>query len=105
MESEIIEKHLIHIRESLDRIESKINNLSDNANLKADGDEILDNQDVMQMLKINYRTLQRYRTNRVLPYSHLNGKQGKIIYKKADILKFKTDLENGDLNKNLRNKK
>lgn len=100
---EKIGQSIMRVQETLERIENKIDSLTE-INSESE-DEILDNQDVMQMLKINYRTLQRYRTNKVLPYSHLNGKQGKIIYKKADILKFKTDFENGDLNRKLRNEK
>jgi hypothetical protein len=42
----------------------------------------LDNQDVMFMLNISYRTLQFYRDNNILPFSKINGK---VFYKSEYI--------------------
>ena len=39
-----------------------------------DGEELLDNQDVLQMLKISNRSLQRYRSDGRLPYYTISGK-------------------------------
>ena len=39
-----------------------------------DGEELLDNQDVLQMLKISNRSLQRYRSDGRLPYYAISGR-------------------------------
>lgn len=50
-----------------------------------DGEELLDNQDLRQMLKISNRTLQRYRSNGRLPYYTISGK---LYYKLSDVHQF-----------------
>lgn len=50
--------------------------------LNIDGEELLDNQDIMKILKISYRSLQRYRSERRLPYYKLRGK---VYYKLSDV--------------------
>ena len=50
-----------------------------------DGEELLDNQDILQMLKISGRSLQRYRSSGRLPYYTISGK---IYYKLSDVHKF-----------------
>ena len=47
--------------------------------------EWLDGHDVCQILKISKRTLQYYRTKRILPYSKI---EGKTFYKPADVQKI-----------------
>jgi len=47
-----------------------------------DGEELLDNQDLLQMLKISTRSLQRYRSSGKLPYYTVSGK---IYYKRSDV--------------------
>jgi len=50
-----------------------------------EGEELLDNQDVLQMLKISTRSLQRYRSCGKLPYYTISGK---IYYKLSDLQQF-----------------
>ncbi|MNY36395.1 Helix-turn-helix domain protein [compost metagenome] len=50
-----------------------------------DGEELLDNQDILQMLKISTRSLQRYRSSGKLPYYTISGK---IYYKLSDVHQF-----------------
>ncbi|KVV15017.1 helix-turn-helix domain-containing protein [Flavobacterium sp. TAB 87] len=50
-----------------------------------DGEELLDNQDILQMLKISSRSLQRYRSSGKLLYYTISGK---IYYKLSDIHQF-----------------
>lgn len=50
-----------------------------------DGEELLDNQDLLQMLKISTRSLQRYRSSGRLPYYTISGK---IYYKLSDVHQF-----------------
>lgn len=38
-----------------------------------DGEELLDNQDLLQLLKISHRSLQRYRSSGKLPYYTISG--------------------------------
>lgn len=50
-----------------------------------DGEELLDNQDLLQMLKISPRSLQRYRSSGRLPYYTISGK---LYYKLSDVHQF-----------------
>ncbi len=50
-----------------------------------DGEELLDNQDLLQMLKISNRSLQRYRSKGRLPYYTISGK---LYYKLSDVHQF-----------------
>nr|WP_198999691.1 helix-turn-helix domain-containing protein [Flavobacterium sp. ASV13] len=60
-------------------------NASRNQHTAVDGEELLDNQDVLQMLKISPRSLQRYRSSGKVPYYTISGK---IYYKLSDIQQF-----------------
>ncbi|MGN7706838.1 helix-turn-helix domain-containing protein [Chryseobacterium sp. 22543] len=53
-----------------------------------DGEELLDNQDVLQILKISSRSLQRYRASGKLPYYRMSGKP---YYKLSDVHQFIRD--------------
>ncbi|MCF6142408.1 helix-turn-helix domain-containing protein [Flavobacterium sp. K77] len=59
-----------------------------------DGEELLDNQDILQMLKISPRSLQRYRSSGKLPYYTISGK---IYYKLSDVHQFIRDSFNSPL--------
>jgi hypothetical protein len=50
-----------------------------------DGEALLDNQDVLHMLKISSRSLQRYRSSGRLPYYTISGK---LYYKLSDVHQF-----------------
>lgn len=56
-----------------------------NQHVAIDGEELLDNQDILQMLKISARSLQRYRSTGRLPYYTISGK---IYYKLSDVHQF-----------------
>lgn len=60
-------------------------NTNKNQHSAVDGEELLDNQDVLHMLKISVRSLQRYRSSGRLPYFTISGK---IYYKLSDIHQF-----------------
>lgn len=60
--------------------------------LSVDGEELLDNQDVLQMLKITYRCLQRYRTIGRIKFFTISGK---IYYKSSDVQQFIRDSYHG----------
>lgn len=61
-----------------------------------DGEELLDNQDLLQMLKISNRSLQRYRSSGKLAYYTISGK---IYYKLSDVHQFIRDSFNAPLKK------
>ncbi|OJV52480.1 MAG: DNA-binding protein [Bacteroidetes bacterium 43-16] len=75
----------------MERILARIDILNDNINglqngkASIDGDELLDNQDLLQMLKISNRSLQRYRSLGKLPYYTISGK---LYYKLSDVHQF-----------------
>lgn len=50
-----------------------------------DGEELLDNQDLLHMLKVSSRSLQRYRSSGQLPYYTISGK---LYYKLSDVHHF-----------------
>ena len=72
------------IMAKLKSLEDKFIELKDKAEnpLK---DRWLDNQEMMQILKISRRTLQTYRDEKVIPFSQVGSK---IYYKAADVEKF-----------------
>ena len=49
------------------------------------GGQLLDNQDLCQLLRISKRTLQRYRSEGILPYRVL---QHKTYYRREDVRTF-----------------
>lgn len=61
---------------------------ADKTRSSVDGEELLDNQDILQMLKISGRSLQRYRSSGRLPYYTISGK---IYYKLSDVHQFIRD--------------
>lgn len=75
----------------MERIMSRFDLLSDHIKdarqerSSIDGEELLDNQDLLQMLKISNRSLQRYRSSGRLPYYTISGK---LYYKLSDVHQF-----------------
>ena len=81
----------------MERIMERFNILSEhmhnlqNKRSTIDGEELLDNQDVLQILKISSRSLQRYRSSGKLAYYTISGK---IYYKLSDVHQFIRDSLN-----------
>ena len=73
------------IIERIEIADKKIERLSTQRNC-LDGDELLDNQDLMSLLKVSPRTLQRYRSKGILPYLKLDD--GRCYYKASDVHKM-----------------
>lgn len=61
-----------------------------------DGEELLDNQDVLHILKISNRSLQRYRSEKKLPYYTISGK---LYYKLSDVHQFIRESFNVPINR------
>lgn len=72
------------IMDRFDLLDEKIKQLKKSKHT-IDGEELLDNQDVLTLLKISSRTLQRYRSSGKLPYYTISGK---IYYRSSDIHHF-----------------
>lgn len=78
----------------MERIMTRFDHLSENVKqlpLKTqniDGEELLDNQDVLQLLKVSSRSLQRYRSDGKIPYYTISGK---LYYKLSDVHQFVRD--------------
>ncbi|MBF0650812.1 helix-turn-helix domain-containing protein [Dysgonomonas sp. GY75] len=79
---EYLEKIINLLTARFDAIEKKIDRLSRVKDV-TEGDLLLDNQDVCQLLNITFRTLQRYKQHKILPYCKVRGKS---YYRKSDVL-------------------
>jgi len=84
---ESLEALLERVFAKLEQADKKIDRLL-NHQACLNGDELLDNQDLIGMLKVSHRTLQRYRSQGKLPYCNLNGKS---FYRLTDVQKFIND--------------
>lgn len=73
------------IMDRFDMTEKKIDRLATQRNC-LDGEQLLDNQDLMFLLKVSPRTLQRYRTKGILPFIKLDD--GRCYYKATDVHKL-----------------
>ncbi|WP_172915095.1 helix-turn-helix domain-containing protein [Capnocytophaga canis] len=72
------------IMERFDLLEETFTKTQSRKNM-LDGEELLDNQDLMLTFKISARSLQRYRSDGKLPYYTISGK---IYYKLSDVHQF-----------------
>ncbi|GEN71203.1 MULTISPECIES: helix-turn-helix domain-containing protein [Chryseobacterium] len=78
------------IMDRFDLISQSVREMKKNNNA-IDGEELLDNQDLLQMLKISNRSLQRYRSEGKLLYYTISGK---LYYKLSDVHQFIRDSFN-----------
>jgi hypothetical protein len=72
----------IELQAFADRIEKMVRRLENRYSNFGLNNRWLDNQEVMQLLKISPRTLQSYRDQGILPFTRLGGK---IYYKASDV--------------------
>lgn len=66
----------------IEQLEKKIDSLAKSEN-GINGEKLLDNQDLCNILKINKKTLERYRRVGILPYFKLKGK---VYYQMSDVV-------------------
>lgn len=78
------------IMDRFDLLSQSVREMKKNNNA-IDGEELLDNQDLLQMLKISNRSLQRYRSEGKLLYYTISGK---LYYKLSDVHQFIRDSFN-----------
>lgn len=79
------------IEEMFKKIIERFDNLDEKLQVKAqrveplDGDRLLDNQDMLQLLGVCKRTLARYRQKKLVRYYTINGR---VWYKASEIKDF-----------------
>lgn len=86
IDNDILEKMILTIVEGFDRIEKKLDRMN---RLKdcLDGDTLLDNCDLANLLGVTQRTLARYREKGLIRYYHMDEK-GKNYYRSSEIQEF-----------------
>lgn len=75
------------ILDRFDMIERKLERMEKSTSI-LDGDRLLDNQDLAHVLKVSFRTLQRYRSTKKICYHIISGK---TFYKESDVHRFLRD--------------
>jgi len=79
------EKHVMDIISRLEQIDRKIDRLFIVKDC-LDGDVLLDNQDLCNLLGVTKRTIQRYRQKKLLKYYMID--KGKAYYLKSELPEF-----------------
>ena len=75
----------LKLSKKLTEIGQDLKSLIDTDTVLDDNEKILDNQDLAFLLKVSFRTLQRYRVNKLLPYFTIGRK---TYYRAVDIRAF-----------------
>jgi hypothetical protein len=79
-----VEEMFRKIMEHFDRIDETMQ-IKKKEVLPLDGDKLLDNQDMCQLLGITKRTLARYRQKKLIRFYTI---QGKVWYKASEVEEF-----------------
>lgn len=85
IDNEDFEKWMAKLSKKLTEIGQELKSLINTDKVLDDNEKILDNQDLAFLLKVSFRTLQRYRISGQLPYFTI-GK--KTYYRANDIRAF-----------------
>lgn len=90
MESELISKEqkLRNLAITFKQVIDSFEKYSNNFRVSLFNEKYLTDADLSQLLRLDRRTLKRYRQNGRIPYYKLNGK---IIYKESEINKLLLD--------------
>lgn len=84
---DLMQEWFEQIIERFDRLDKFIEITTSRHNI-LNGEKLLDNHDLCQLLNVSKRTLQRYRSNGYLPYQMIYHK---TYYKESDVEKFILD--------------
>ncbi len=79
------EKWMGKLSKKLNEIGQDLKSLINTSDVFEEDEKILDNQDLAFLLKVSYRTLQRYRTAKKLPYFMIGHK---TYYRVNDVRSF-----------------
>ena len=85
IDNENFDKWMERLSKKLSEIGQDLKSLINTDKILAPSDKILDNQDLAFLLKVSFRTLQRYRASGKLPYFTISHK---TYYRAADIRVF-----------------
>ena len=88
IDNENFDKWMERLSKKLNEIGKDLKGLINTNEVLNEDEKMLDNQDLAFMLKCSYRTLQRHRSNGVLPYAKFGHK---IYYRVSDIREFIKD--------------
>ena len=84
IDKEQFETWMRRIMERFDKQDKTLEKLNE-PKVMLDGERLLDNQDLCQLLHVSKRTLQRYRDSGELPFQMLYHK---TYYKESDVMAF-----------------
>ena len=85
IDNENFERWMEKLSKKLTEIGQDLKSLINTDTVLDDNEKILDNQDLAFLLKVSFRTLQRYRVNKQLPYFTIGRK---TYYRAVDIRAF-----------------
>ena len=85
IDNENFDKWMERLSKKLNEIGQNLQSLINTDNVLDPNDKLLDNQDLAFLLKVSFRTLQRYRASGKLPYFTISHK---TYYRAADIRAF-----------------
>ena len=85
IDREDFEVWMERIQDRFDMVEKRLERMANVRNC-LDGEELLDNQDLMMITKLSERTLHRLRTNGNLPY--ISADNGKCRYRASTVRTF-----------------
>ena len=74
IDNENFDKWMERLSKKLSEIGQDLKSLINTNNILDENDKILDNQDLAFLLKVSFRTLQRYRASGRLPYFMISHK-------------------------------
>lgn len=83
--NEDFEKWMDKLSKKLNDIGHDLKSLINTKEVFEEDEKLLDNQDLAFLLKVSYRTLQRYRTSKKLPYFMIGHK---TYYRVNDVRSF-----------------
>lgn len=86
IDNEVLEKMIMTMVEGFNRLEKKLDRMN---RLKdcLDGDTLLDNCDLVQLLGVTQRTIARYREKGLIRY-YQTDENGKNFYRSSEIQDF-----------------
>ena len=85
IDNENFDKWMERLSKKLGEIGQNLQSLINTDKVLDENDRLLDNQDLAFLLKVSFRTLQRYRASGKLPYFTISHK---TYYRAADIRAF-----------------
>ena len=89
IDNEVLERMIMTIVEGFDRLEKKLDRMN---RMKEclDGDTLMDNCDLAQLLGVTQRTIARYREKGLIRY-YQTDENGKNYYRSSEIQEFLRD--------------